>query len=113
MDGKRFASSATTTERQENGRFCTTATRRPETRAEPPVQNADGRPPAVAGPAYRHAHDEVRIRPGIEPETRCSGWSNTSMAARYQHVKDPIRHVVAGQVGELLWAVPEAGRDAN
>jgi hypothetical protein len=26
------------------------------------VQNADGRPPAVAGPAYRHAHDEVRIR---------------------------------------------------
>ena len=28
-------------------------------------------------------------------------------------VTDPIRHVVAGQVGELLWAVPEAGRDAN
>jgi hypothetical protein len=41
------------------------------------------------------------------------GWSSTSMAARYQHVTDPIRHVVAGQVGELLWAVPKAGRDAN
>jgi hypothetical protein len=34
MDGKRFASSATTTERPETAAFCATATRRPV-----PVQN--------------------------------------------------------------------------
>ena len=32
------------------------------------------------------------------------GWSSTSMAARYQHVTDPIRQAVAAQVGGLLWA---------
>lgn len=31
------------------------------------------------------------------------GWSSTAMAARYQHVTDPIRHTVARQVGGLLW----------
>jgi integrase len=41
------------------------------------------------------------------------GWSSTSMAARYQHVTDPIRHVVAAQVGGLLWADREGGQDAN
>ena len=32
------------------------------------------------------------------------GWSSTAMAARYQHVTDPIRRQVADQVGGLLWA---------
>jgi hypothetical protein len=32
------------------------------------------------------------------------GWSSTAMAARYQHVTDPIRRTVAAQVGGLLWA---------
>ncbi len=32
------------------------------------------------------------------------GWSSTAMAARYQHVTDPIRRTVADQVGGLLWA---------
>ena len=35
------------------------------------------------------------------------GWSSTSMAARYQHVTDPIRHEVANRVGGLLWSPPE------
>jgi integrase len=35
------------------------------------------------------------------------GWSSTSMAARYQHVTDPIRHEVASRVGGLLWSPPE------
>jgi hypothetical protein len=30
------------------------------------------------------------------------GWSSTSMAARYQHVTDPIRREVANCVGGLL-----------
>ena len=32
------------------------------------------------------------------------GWSRTAMAARYQHVTDPIRRQVADQVGGLLWS---------
>ncbi|MFL6046348.1 MAG: tyrosine-type recombinase/integrase [Propionibacteriaceae bacterium] len=35
------------------------------------------------------------------------GWSSTSMAARYQHLTDPIRHEVASRVGGLLWSPPE------
>jgi hypothetical protein len=41
------------------------------------------------------------------------GWSSTSMAARYQHVTDPIRQAVAAQVGGLLWADEKASEDAN
>jgi hypothetical protein len=31
------------------------------------------------------------------------GWSSTAMAARYQHVTDPIRRDVADRIGGLLW----------
>ncbi|MFI0738174.1 hypothetical protein ACH4PU_08770 [Streptomyces sp. NPDC021100] len=31
------------------------------------------------------------------------GWSSTAMAARYQHVIDPIRQDVARRVGGLIW----------
>ena len=31
------------------------------------------------------------------------GWSNTAMAARYQHIIAAIRRDVATQVGSLLW----------
>jgi hypothetical protein len=41
------------------------------------------------------------------------GWSSTSMAARCQHVPDPIRHAVAAQVGGMLWADEKATEDAN
>ena len=41
------------------------------------------------------------------------GWSTPAMAARYQHVIDPIRHVVAAQVGGLLWGNETAADDAN
>ena len=41
------------------------------------------------------------------------GWSSTAMAARYQHVTDPIRQVVAAQVGGLLWAEDKAADNAN
>jgi integrase len=40
------------------------------------------------------------------------GWSSTAMAARYQHVTDPIRHTVAAQVGGLLWAAEKGLRMA-
>ena len=41
------------------------------------------------------------------------GWSSTAMAARYQHVTDPIRRKVADQVGGLLWAGERTGPDDN
>jgi hypothetical protein len=31
------------------------------------------------------------------------GWSNTAMAARYQHITAAIRRDVAQRVGGLLW----------
>jgi hypothetical protein len=34
------------------------------------------------------------------------GWSSTAMAARYQHMTDPIRRDIAKRVGGLLWAAP-------
>lgn len=36
------------------------------------------------------------------------GWSSTAMAARYQHVTDPIRRDVARRVGGLIWSDDEA-----
>ena len=41
------------------------------------------------------------------------GWSSTAMAARYQHVTDPIRRTVAAQVGGLLWAEQKGSPNAN
>lgn len=41
------------------------------------------------------------------------GWSSTAMAARYQHVTDPIRRDVAVRIGALLWAQTEASPDGN
>jgi integrase len=31
------------------------------------------------------------------------GWATTAMAARYQHVTDPVRADIANRVGGLLW----------
>jgi hypothetical protein len=41
------------------------------------------------------------------------GWSSTAMAARYQHVTDPIRREVAVRVGVLLWSSDGAIRRHN
>jgi hypothetical protein len=40
------------------------------------------------------------------------GWSTTAMAARYQHLTDPIRRDVARRVGGLIWSEPEADHGA-
>ncbi len=31
------------------------------------------------------------------------GWSTSAMAARYQHITDPVRRDVAQRLGGLLW----------
>jgi integrase len=41
------------------------------------------------------------------------GWSNTAMAARYQHIIAAIRRDVATQVGGLLWNPAEESRPAS
>lgn len=53
----------------------------------------------------RHTAATVLLVLGVPERTVMSimGWSSTSMAARYQHVTDPIRREVANRVGSLLF----------
>lgn len=57
----------------------------------------------------RHTAATVLLVLAVPERTVMSimGWSSTSMAARYQHVTDPIRREVANRVGGLLFG--EAG----
>ncbi len=54
----------------------------------------------------RHTAATVLLILGVPERTVTSlmGWSSSAMAARYQHVIDPLRDAVAAQVGGLLWA---------
>ena len=58
----------------------------------------------------RHTAATVLLLLGVPERTVMGimGWSSTAMAARYQHVTDPIRHTVARQVGGLLWDEPKS-----
>ncbi len=57
----------------------------------------------------RHTAATVLLVLGVPERTVMSimGWSSTSMAARYQHVTDPIRREVANRVGGLLFSESE------
>jgi integrase len=57
----------------------------------------------------RHTAATVLLVLGVPERTVMDvmGWSSTAMAARYQHVTDPIRREVAARVGGLLWAPGE------
>jgi integrase len=63
----------------------------------------------------RHTAATVLLVLGVPERTVMAimGWSSTSMAARYQHVTDPIRRTVAAQVGGLLWADESGHNNAN
>lgn len=61
----------------------------------------------------RHTAATVLLLLGV-PERAAMGimgWSSTAMAARYQHVTDPILRDVARRVGGLLWADPNDPAD--
>jgi integrase len=62
-----------------------------------------------------HTAATVPLVLGVPERTVMSvmGWSSTAMAARYQHVTDPIRRDVADRIGGLLWADPRDVIDAN
>jgi integrase len=63
----------------------------------------------------RHTAATVLLVLGVPERTVMGimGWSSTAMAARYQHVTDPIRRQVADQVGGLLWADQRPVQDAK
>lgn len=63
----------------------------------------------------RHTAATVLLVLGVPERTVMSimGWSSTSMAARYQHVTDPIRREVANRVGGLLFGETGRGRDSD
>jgi integrase len=63
----------------------------------------------------RHTAATVLLVLGVPERTVMSvmGWSSTTMAARYQHVTDPIRRDVADRIGGLLWAERKGVDDAN
>jgi integrase len=63
----------------------------------------------------RHTAATVLLVLGVPERTVMSvmGWSSTTMAARYQHVMDPIRRDVADRIGGLLWAERKGVDDAN
>ncbi len=58
----------------------------------------------------RHTAATVLLLLGVPDRTVMGimGWSNTAMAARYQHITSAIRRDVALQVGGLLWKLPDA-----
>lgn len=53
----------------------------------------------------RHTAATVLLLLGVPERTVMGvmGWSNTAMAARYQHITATIRRDVADRVGGLLW----------
>jgi integrase len=56
----------------------------------------------------RHTAATVLLILGVPERTVMGimGWSSTAMAARYQHITDPIRHEVAARVDGLIWSRP-------
>lgn len=63
----------------------------------------------------RHTAATVLLVLGVPERTVMGimGWSSTAMAARYQHVTDPIRRAVADQIGGLLWSDEGPGKNAT
>lgn len=62
----------------------------------------------------RHTAATVLLELGINQRATMGimGWSNASMAARYQHLTDEVRRSIADQVGGHLWEQAE-GKDRS
>lgn len=63
----------------------------------------------------RHTAATVLLLLGVSERAVMAtmGWSSTAMAARYQHMVDPIRRDIAKRVGGLLWQSPEAAAESE
>jgi len=57
----------------------------------------------------RHTAATVLMLLGVQERAAMDvmGWATTGMAARYQHVSDPVRANIAKQVGSLIWRTAE------
>jgi integrase len=57
----------------------------------------------------RHTAAAVLLILGVQERAVMGvmGWASTGMAARYQHVTDPIRADIAKRVGGLIWQPAE------
>jgi len=62
-----------------------------------------------------HTAATVLLLLGVPDRTvmEIMGWSNSGMAARYQHVTAPIRRAVAHQLGDLLWNANATETETN
>jgi integrase len=63
----------------------------------------------------RHTAATVLLLLGV-PERAVMGvmgWSNTAMAARYQHVTATVQRDIAGRVGGLIWQVGDSPTDTK
>ncbi|MFE9744054.1 tyrosine-type recombinase/integrase [Saccharothrix saharensis] len=63
----------------------------------------------------RHTAATVLLLLGVPDRTVMGimGWSNTAMAARYQHITSAIRRDVAQRVGGLLWKPADAADEPD
>lgn len=63
----------------------------------------------------RHTAATSLLLLGVSPRVAMAmmGWTDASMLSRYQHVGEPIRAVVAEQLGHLLWGDGEATETTN
>lgn len=63
----------------------------------------------------RHTAATVLLELGVTDRATMGvmGWSNASMAGRYQHLTAPIRQSIADQVGGHLWEVPATHDEAH
>lgn len=61
----------------------------------------------------RHTAATVLLELGVTDRATMGvmGWSNASMAGRYQHLTAPIRQAIADQVGGHLWDQPALQRE--
>ncbi|MFD4641714.1 tyrosine-type recombinase/integrase [Lentzea sp. NPDC058436] len=63
----------------------------------------------------RHTAATVLLLLGVAERTVMGimGWSNTAMAAKYQHITASIRRDVAQRVGGLLWEPAETADEGD
>jgi integrase len=63
----------------------------------------------------RHTAATVLLLLGVPERAAMDimGWSNGSMAKRYQHPMDELRFDIASRVGDLLWGASEADPEST
>lgn len=77
------------------------------------LAEADVRPARLHDARHTAATILLVLKVPTPAVMRIMGWSNPSMASRYQHLADEVLSEIAGQVGGLLWADPTSDQDES